>query len=236
MRAWLRAIAVAGFGAAPVAAAQADEPPGPIVLELFTSQGCNACPPADAMLAELAERPGVIALALHVDYWNYLGWRDTFSMPANTERQRDYARTFGERMIYTPQLVVNGKVGVIGSRRDAVEKALAEAGPMPVAVTISRKGDMLVAEARSTDPVEAEVIYVVYDAPATVRPTAGENDGRDLETINPVRMMSTLEHWHGGAGSWTLPAPADAQGVVVMVQAMDDRRVLGAARYDRSGR
>lgn len=233
MRAWVLSCAAA-LGLAVAAAPRAEE--AEIVLELFTSQGCNACPPADELLAELAERPGVIALALHVDYWNYLGWRDTFSMPGNTARQRDYARMFGERMIYTPQLVVNGSMGVVGSRRDAVERALANAGPMTVSVSIARDGDMLTAEARSQGPVSADVLYVVYDAPATVRPTSGENDGRELTTVNPVRMMTTLARWEGGEGSWTLPAPADAQGVVVMVQSATDRRVLGAARYDRAGR
>jgi hypothetical protein len=236
MRSWIGAFAVATLSATPVLAPRADEAASTVVVELFTSQGCNACPPADEMLAELAQRPGVIALALHVDYWNYLGWRDTFSMPENTARQREYARMFGERMIYTPQLVVNGKVGMVGSRRDAIEKALAEMEPMPVAVTIAPMGDMLTAEARSVGPVDAEVLYVVHDAPATVRPNAGENDGRELQTVNPVRLMTTLERWSGGEGSWTLPAPSGAQGVVVMVQATKDRRILGAARYDRTRR
>src|ERR1700736_1842766 len=92
----------------------------PIVVELFTSQGCSSCPPADALLAELAQRPDVIALGFHIDYWDDLGWKDPLSSPAATARQRDYARQFGRRQVYTPQLVVDGAEEAVGSDRAAV--------------------------------------------------------------------------------------------------------------------
>lgn len=223
--------AAAAFLVAAATSGQAQEP-RKVVVELFTSQGCNSCPPADELLAELAERDDVIALALHVDYWNYLGWRDTFSSPANTLRQRDYARALGERMIYTPQIVVNGVVGVIGSRRDAVRDAIAAARPMTVSVTIAPDGDMLRATAAADQPLAAEVVYIVYDATAIVAVTEGENRGRDMIAVNPVRLLTMLARFTGGEGTWTLPAPRDARGVVVLVQSTEDRRILGAARYE----
>src|SRR5688572_21576788 len=108
------------------------------VVELFTSQGCSSCTAADAYFAELAERPDMLALSYHVDYWDYLGWSDTFARPENTERQEAYAKTFGARRIYTPQIVVNGIAPVVGSNRAAVEAAIAQAS-LPVPVEMRRE-------------------------------------------------------------------------------------------------
>ena len=122
-----------------------------VVVELFTSQGCSSCPPADRILGELAERDDVIALALHVDYWDYLGWKDEFASPQYTKRQRAYARAAGERTIYTPQMVIGGQDHVIGSRpmkvSQAIQKHIAKA--QPVRVQLKRNGDTLTIVARA---------------------------------------------------------------------------------------
>src|SRR5687768_9129416 len=117
------------------------------VVELFTSQGCSSCVPADAYFAELARRDDVLALALHVDYWDYLGWRDTFGQPENTERQRAYSEVRGSRKIFTPQMTVNGRTDLVGSDRNAVEAATARASlPLPVAMhRRARTGEIAVA-------------------------------------------------------------------------------------------
>ncbi len=113
------------------------------VLELFTSQGCSSCPKADAMLQEMSKRDDVVALAYHVDYWDYIGWEDTFGTKENSELQRDYAESWGSSRIFTPQLIVNGKGGMVGSKRDAINSALGGAS-LPVAVTLSEAaGDTL---------------------------------------------------------------------------------------------
>src|SRR5277367_5521376 len=98
----------------------------PVVVELFTSQGCNSCPPADAYLGELAKRPDVLALSLHVDYWDYIGWRDPFAQHAFTLRQRDYSHALSERYVYTPQMVINGQLQGVGSQRGDIERLITD--------------------------------------------------------------------------------------------------------------
>lgn len=209
-----------------------------VVVELFTSQGCAACPPADALLEELSKRPDIVALGLHVDYWNYLGWSDTLGSPANTRRQHDYAAALGERMVYTPQMVIDGAAALVGSRRGAVLAAIDAAGAAPraVAVDVAPEGDMIRVTARAAEPGfesgPADVVYFVYDRPQTVAIARGENAGREVTYVNPVRAWMPLERWDGGEGAWSLPAPDGAGGVAVVVQASSDGRVLGAAKHD----
>ena len=157
---------------------------GPAVLELFTSQGCSSCPPADAYLGELAKRPDVIALAWHVDYWNNLGWKDPYASRQWTDRQRDYARHLGDD-VYTPALVVNGARMVVGSDRRAVTEAMA-ATPAPMAVTLRRTATGLEAVA-SAWPAGASALLAVYDPDNTTSVAAGENGGRRLKEYRIVR-------------------------------------------------
>ena len=121
------------------------------VVELFTSQGCNSCPPADAVLTELAERGDVVALGYHVDYWDYLGWKDTLATPENTERQKQYGKAFGKRSVYTPQAVINGRTHVNGAKREAVDTALTEmeneGEGLSVDINVTRTGESVIIDA-----------------------------------------------------------------------------------------
>lgn len=209
---------------------------GPVVVELFTSQGCSACPPADALLGDLAERPDVIPLGLHVDYWDYLGWRDRFAAPANGRRQRGYIERMRHRTVFTPQIIVDGVTSVIGSRRQAVleEIALAAAMGDGVAVRATRDGDAIRVELEPQVEASlgvARVLYFIYEWPRTVHITRGENETRRITYHNVVRDWMTLGHWSGEAAVMQAPRPEDARGVAVIVQ-RDDGVVLGAGKLE----
>ena len=224
-------LAMAGQGSVAAAGPQAS-----VVVELFTSQGCSSCPPADSILADLAERDGVIALALHVDYWDHLGWRDSFASPMNAKRQRAYAKAFGERTVFTPQIIVNGRHGVIGSRRDEVEAAVdgAAGASMPAELGIVAEADGLTVTlaAAAAPPPAARVLYVVYAHPQDVEITRGDNSGQDVTYHNVVTSLMRLGEWHGEARRWDLPIPQEAKGVAILVQAEDTMEILGAAGHE----
>ncbi len=234
---------VAGLSA-PLAAQEA------VAVELFTSQGCAACPPADALLGEISVRDDVVALGMHVDYWNYLGWSDTLGAAANSRRQRDYAAALGERMVYTPQMVIDGATALVGARRGAVLDAIARAGARPrtVALEVTPEGDMIRIAAHARAPGAAreaadeaadevaeevaDIVYFIYDRPQTVAIARGENAGREITYVNPVRAWMALARWDGAPGVWRVPAPEGARGVAVLAQAASDGRVLGAAKHE----
>ena len=224
--------AAAGFVASQGAAQTATSP---VVVELFTSQACSSCPPADELLNELASRSDVIALGLHVDYWDYLGWRDIFASPANARRQRAYAEAGSARIVFTPQMVVDGAVSVVGSQRADVldEVALAATQAKPARVVVQRDGawlDIAVDVAAGIDqPTPVEVTLFVFDPPALVKPTRGENAGRRIVYRNPVRDWHVLGEWRGAPVRWRAPAPQDAAGVAVVAQ-KPGGQVLGAAQ------
>ena len=214
---------------------------GPVVVELFTSQGCSACPPADAALREFAQRPDVVALSLHVDYWDYLGWRDRLALPANTRRQRDYLAELGGRTVFTPQMVIDGRVSVVGSRRSEAldEIALAGARPDAVAVRIERDGSVIratltpQADASPASASPARILLVVYDHAVTEEIGGGENAGREVTYVNVAREWRTLGAWSGGAAEIVAPAPHDAAGVAILVQRAEEG-VVGAGALDLS--
>lgn len=218
------------------APARAESPRSPVVVELFTSQACSSCPPADELLAELAQRSDVIALGLHVDYWDYLGWRDMFASPANTRRQRDYAEATDARIVFTPQMIVDGAVSVVGSRRDdaLAEIALAATHAKPARVTVQRDGawlDIAVDAAGEIAPgTRFEVTLFVFEPPTHVRPARGENAGRRLLYRNSVRDWHVLGEWRGAPMRWRAPAPQDAEGVAVVAQMTGRGPVVGAAK------
>jgi hypothetical protein len=197
-----------------------------VVLELFTSQGCSSCPPADALLGTLARRPDVIALAWHVDYWDHLGWRDPYATRQATARQRAYARRIGSE-VFTPALVVDGANVVVGSDHAAVETAIKTAGALPVLVTLSRSEDGLAVEI-GAGPGPMRALRAVYDPEQATAVGAGENDGERLREYRIVREVEILGEWDGGARRLAAKAPGPGQGQVILVQSAD-LRVVGAA-------
>lgn len=205
-----------------------------VVVELFTSQGCSACPPAEAVLRRLDGEPGVIALALHVDYWDYLGWRDAFADPRHTDRQKAYAREAGKRTVYTPQAVVHGGHAMPGTRESDIRTAMAEArATAPGAdLTLARDGGHVhIAVAPHGDPAPAATVHVVEVLPAArVEVTRGENAGHTLRHRNVVTDWRAVGAWDGGS-PWRITVPAHPErDIVVLVQEEGPGAVLAAAR------
>ncbi len=226
------------LAAAPFSLAAAERPL--TVVELFTSQGCSSCPPADAFLGELAGRDDVLALSFHVDYWDYIGWKDPFASADHTRRQRDYSRKLGLRYVYTPQMVIQGAAHATGSHRSAVldriEKNLALAR-IPVEL---RQGDgggvrLSIPDATATGEAaeEADVWLVVFDREHLTPVRRGENRGRQLRNYNVVRRLSRIATWRGKALDMavTVPdmVPGGGQACAVLVQSKETGRILGAA-------
>ncbi len=190
-------------------AGQTEKPLG--VVELFTSQGCNSCPAADEFFAELAGRDDIVALSYHVDYWDYLGWKDTLSRKENTERQYDYMRAFGGRSVYTPQAVINGRTHVNGANRGEVNGTLGRlqklGDGLRVPITVSRTSDRVMIDAGDAGDMtgDAHVIIVYFDAPQAIKIGKGENSGRRMTYWNAVTGIQTAGMWHGKAQRYELP-------------------------------
>ncbi|WP_370392785.1 DUF1223 domain-containing protein [Cognatishimia sp.] len=210
---------------------------GPVVVELYTSQGCSSCPPADAFLAkELAKRDDVIALALHVDYWDYIGWKDDFADPAYTDRQRGYARAAGQRTIYTPQMIIGGLDHVIGSHPREVKQFIgkhAEAAN-DVAVSLTRTGDVLEI---SLDPGTVKrsrmsVQLVRYMPRATRDIKRGENAGRELHYANIVTEWLRVGTWNMRSDKTFKANVEGDQPIVVLVQREGHGQIVAAARLN----
>ena len=207
----------------------------PVVVELFTSQGCSSCPPADKIVAELSERDDIIALALHVDYWDYIGWKDEFADPAHTIRQRGYSRAAGKRSIYTPQVVVGGVDHVVGSNPMKLLDTIAahRSQAKPAKVTLGRDGDRVSVSIRAsgTMPSSGAVVQVATVTPmATVDIRRGENAGRTLKYHNIVRKLVQIGEWNGrGTYRASVKVP-DGVRVVVLVQSSASGPILGAAQ------
>jgi hypothetical protein len=182
------------------------------VVELFTSQGCSACPPADKIIGELAKDPNVIALSLPIDYWDYLGWKDTLADSRFSARQKAYSHMRGDRDVYTPQAVVNGSTHVIGSDRDRIEGAINETqkadGVMSVPVTMTLSGKQLtvsVAAGKDSGAAHGEVWICSVSQAVPISIRKGENRGREITYHNVVRSLLKVGDWDGSAGSWTVP-------------------------------
>ena len=205
----------------------------PVVVELYTSQGCSSCPPADAFMVELANNPDVIALSLHVDYWDYIGWRDTFANPHFTQRQKAYAKAVGSRMIYTPQMIVGGVDRVQGNDPAQVTEAVRrhKAQGSPVRLNVTRDGDRIMIRAEADPPLTkpARVQVVRYTPEATVTIGRGENEGRVVTYVNIVTDWQSLAEWPGGASFEASSVAAGSDPVVVIVQSEGMAEVLAAA-------
>ncbi len=226
---WL-AILAAGLGQLPSVVLADDL--RPTVIELYTSQGCSSCPPADALLADMADQDGVIALALHVDYWDYIGWKDTFADPAYTHRQKSYARAAGEKMVYTPQMVINGTDKIVGVDAAGLAQLLKSAGEGQVTdLQIVRAGSGLSVSVSTTAPLTGgAIIHLVRFIPmAAVTIERGENAGRTIDYANVVTSWQEVGNWDGRAAlKLTLDLPG-ALPAAVLVQEPGPGRILAAA-------
>jgi hypothetical protein len=207
---------------------------GPVVVELFTSQGCSSCPPADALIAELAKREDVIPLALHVDYWDYIGWKDVFADPAFTRRQKAYARAAGQRSVYTPQMVVGGQDHVVGYRpMDLASLIEAHQGlASPVTLTMEREGDTVTIRARSDIAFDEDVVLQVvrYRPSEEVSITRGENAGHSFHYTNIVDVWKAVARWDGSRPLVVSVQTEGEQPIVAIVQKAGPGRILAAAR------
>ena len=217
--------------AGPARAAQA-----PVVVELFTSQGCSSCPPADAFLTELRAMPGVIALTYHVDYWDYLGWKDTLGGPEFSQRQYDYAKARGDMDVYTPQMIVNGEHHFVGSQKDKVRAALEEAQrqTFPIGLALLEGERDIAIEIGAGAVVGDATLWVLPLAPRmSVKILKGEIAGREIEYHNVVRKILPAGMWTGKPERITLPKagvfPPECTGCVALLQKGKVGPVLGAA-------
>jgi len=198
--------AIVGACASLTAVAAADAEGVRNVLELFTSQGCSSCPPADRILRDLARDPNTLALSFPVDYWDYIGWKDTFAAPTYTARQKAYALATGKGHLYTPQMIVNGLAEVIGSDKDAIEQAERDTGRrdgvLSVPLVVTERGDKIHISigAAATPPSHPAGVYLLdYASSRTVTIQRGENAGSTLTYANVVRAMNKIGDWTGGA-------------------------------------
>jgi hypothetical protein len=200
----------------------------PVVVELFTSQGCSSCPPADAFLTDLAHQRGdVLPLAFHVTYWDSLGWKDPYSLDAATARQRQYARHLGDDGVYTPQMVVDGTTGFVGSSRSQGLSAISGAAPKPVPVSLDRDGHNLLIKVGAGSG-QAAVLLIGFDPAHETQIGRGENSGRKLLESNIVRSLTPIATWTGSAVALHQAPPA-GEGFAVLLQA-EDGRIIGAAK------
>lgn len=242
----MRKLVVTGLAAALLAAVAAIVPSrfesraasGPVVVELFTSQGCSSCPPADAYLRELARDPGILALSMHVDYWNGLGWKDPFSEKQTTERQRTYARRLGGHFVYTPQMVVMGRAHAVGSNRGDVAKLIARArAELPPAPSIDighlARNTLTIRIGRQPFVGRATVWLVSYDSRQATRVTAGENSGKTLEHVNVVRGVRSVGLWTGTAAEFSVDITEEMsdgyENCAVIVQADGSGPIIGVS-------
>ncbi len=199
-----------------------------VVVELFTSQGCSSCPPAEAFLLDLAENPNVLALAFHVDYWDRLGWPDPYSSPEATQRQYDYAGHLGESTVYTPQIVVGGRQGMVGSYRAevlaAIDADLADS-EAAVSLRVRQEGGVLeigIGAGRG----RGRLLLVGFDPRIVTEVRRGENAGRSIVQANVVRSVETVAEWDGSALTLAQPVPRGEKTALIL-QAQDGR-ILGA--------
>jgi hypothetical protein len=213
------------------------------VIELFTSQGCSSCPPADKLIGEFAADPSLVSLSLPIDYWDYLGWKDTLADPRHTARQKAYSKLRGDREIYTPQVVVNGSLHALGSDRSAIERMIAQSRQNPATlalpVTLSTADDRLVIAVPDGKDVRnlAEVWICAITKAVTVSIKRGENHGKTITYHNVVRRWLRVDGWNGKAHNWVVPlrdfAGDGIDAAAVMIQSGTIEKpgvMLGAAR------
>ena len=219
-------------GLSPAASLAAERP---VVVELFTSQGCNSCPPANAFLNEMSkQRRDVLALAFHVTYWDRLGWKDPFSMEAATRRQDVYGRRFGDGS-YTPEMVVDGAASMVGSARGEVNSAIENAkrnSRTAASVSVTKNGEQVSIEVGAGNG-RGNILLIGFDHEHTTAVGRGENSGRTLVEANVVRSIRSVGQWSGTPMRISERFP-EGQDVAVVLEAPDGR-IIGASRLNGSG-
>jgi len=230
------ALVAAGSVAQPSSARASREapPPEPVVIELFTAQGCAGCPEANARFESVAAEPGVIALTYAVDYWDYLGWQDTFARPEFAQRQRAYRKPLQLRDVSTPQVVIDGRRQVVGAQTPALQSAIDEEAArrvFPPEIEFRAGGDRVGVGSGRAPVGGAEVLAVTFTpGPQEVVIARGDNRGRTVRHMNVVRSVRTLGEWTGQPALYALPGAREPdQAVAILVQAKDDRRILNGA-------
>jgi hypothetical protein len=215
----------------PAGVASATDPAHPVVVELFQSQGCSSCPPANANVSAIADRPDVLALSFGVTYWDSLGWKDTFASPRFTARQWDYAHGLGHDNVFTPQVVINGRRDGVGIDRGELQNLIVAADRGTGGPALSVRGASLTIAAAPARQ-NADVWLVRYDPRVVQVPIKrGENGGRTLPHKNIVRELTHLGHWNGGAETLALPRPTDpALRTAILVQNPGGGAILAAAK------
>ncbi len=219
------AVALAGVSAQAVAAKDLT------VVELFTSQGCSSCPPADSFLGELSERDDILALSMHVDYWDYIGWKDKFALKVNSERQWDYGQRFAQRYVYTPQMIIQGAFQTVGSDRGEVLDMIVKAQALPqVPISLKRIGKTLaVTLPKTAVDGEVRVLSVFFDRQHQIEIKRGENSGNKLVYSNVVRRVDTVASWGGEARVLSLAGDGQVGEVcAVLLQSVSTGKILGA--------
>jgi hypothetical protein len=210
------------------------------VVELFTSQGCSSCPPADRLLGELARDPSLVAMSLPIDYWDYIGWKDTLAKPRHTARQRFYAKTRGDGDVFTPQVVVNGLTHAVGSNKAGIEQAIAESRregtnlALPVKLAVAEGKLTVSVLAPASESAKGEVWLCALGTAVPVAIGRGENSGHTITYHNVVRRWIKLGEWTGAARTFSVPLAdlesADAAAVIVQAGTADrPGPMLGAA-------
>jgi len=234
LRTFFSALGLAAvFGLFGTAAA---DPLRPVVVELFTSQGCSSCPPAERNLAQLADDPSVIALAYHVEYWDYIGWKDPYGLAVSTERQKRYRQWLRGRYLYTPQMVVAGRYDVVGSNSGSLKRSLSDAAEEPgfaIEVRPANGGILLTLPESDSYRGEAQVLCIVYLQRAVTEVARGENAGRTLTERNIVRAVHYMGSWAGSAKEIRFDHALDADhGVAWLVQDSNSGAILAAAKHE----
>lgn len=218
-----------------VAAVNANAASRPAVIELYTSEGCSSCPPAEKLLEELAKQPDVLPLAFHVDYWDELGWRDRFSMPEATQRQQAAAQTLALKTVGTPQWVVEGRTAVWGVSKQALSQAV-KASRTALAVDTVRKGSELIVRAAAPPASEQYDVYVVGYLPKAVTAIGrGENAGRTLTEVNVVRYIRKIGTSRDATREWSVSLdrmPKDAERLAILLQQPTSGAIVGVAQIE----
>ncbi len=230
------AIIIAGAGRPALAGDAASRPV--IVLELFTSQGCSSCPPADALLERYTRRDDVIALSLPVDYWDRLGWKDTFAKKEYTARQQGYALARGDGQVYTPQIVVNGLAHAVGSSSSKIDAAInsvkRQIEARQVSLELEQKGDAVmikVGGVLGNSPVKGNLLLAVVQNAGKVAIGRGENEGRQVTYHNVVRSLKPVGTWSGSAETLNIPVGPlqSGESLAVLLQEGASGQILAAA-------